>query len=395
MKRDPGRRLPLDLYITSATRAASMLGHTMAVTTLTLDLHDDGAHTWVVAALLFAGTFPLALLAPVAGVLVDRYDSRHLLLASGLWQATAYTLLLFADHPFAVLSLMTMASAGTAVTTPLLMSLTPLMVHESRLAAANGLQQAMVVVALTTGPATSGLLFGLTGDAQVPLLLNVLVYLSIMGASPLINTRRRPRPGAGRPRTIDGVTVLFSDPCVGSVVTLAVLLVLAVHLTYVAQVFLVRDTFGASALTYGLTQATHTAGYLVAAVAASRLTTTRRILFGTQAAAAVLFVAMLVISTARSLPATFAMLLVTGFGVTVVLVAGGTLLMQRVPKHLLGRALASFTGAHRAAALVAYSLGGWLASLIPPLTIYAIAGVTALVALLVIAPVTHRALATV
>lgn len=370
-----------------------MLGHTVAVTALTLDLHADGAGTWAVAALLFAGTLPLVLLSPVAGLLVDRYDSRHLLVVSGLWQAVAYTLLAFVDHPVAVLSLMTLASVGTSVTTPLLMSLTPLMVHDSQLAAANGLQQGMVVIALMAGPAASGMLFGLTGDARVPLLLDVMVYLSIVGTSLLINTRRRPQPGAAKQRTMDGITVLFADRAVGPVITLAVLLVLALHLTYVAQVFLVRDTFGASALTFGLVQATHTAGFLLAAVAASRLDTTRRILLGTPLAAAVLSASLLAISMARSLPITFVMLLLAGFGVTVVLVAVGTLLMKRIPKHLIGRALASFTGAHRAAALVAYSLGGWIVQLFSPLTMYAISGIGVLIVLLATAPMLRRALA--
>ncbi|HEX6356645.1 MFS transporter [Actinophytocola sp.] len=395
MKRELDRRLPLDLYISSGARAASMLGHSVAVTALTLDLHADGRATWVIAALLFAGTLPLVLLSPLAGLLVDRHDSRQLLVVSGLWQAAAYTLLVFVDHPVAVLFLMTLASVGTAVTTPLLMSLTPLMVLDRQLAAANGLQQGMVVIALMAGPTISGMMFGLTGDARMPLLLNVMIYLAIVGTGLLISTRRRPQLGESRPRAMDGVTVLFADRAVGPVVTVAVLLVLSLHLTYVAQVFLVRDTFGASALTFGLMQATHTAGFLFASVAASRLNTTRRILVGTPVMAALLSVAMLVISFARSLTITFAMLLIAGFAVTVVLVVVGTLLMQRIPKDVLGRALASFTGAHRAAALVAYSLGGWLASLISPLTMYAVSGIVALIALFVTAPMMHRALATV
>jgi MFS family permease len=391
MKHDLDRRLPRDLYIASGARAASMLGHTVAVTALTLDLHAAGADTWVVAGLLFAGTLPLVLFSPIAGNMVDRYDSRRLIVVSGLWQAAVYTLLAFVGHPSVVLPLMILASLGTTVTTPLLMSLTPLMVPNSQLAAANGLQQGMVVPALMAGPAISGILFGLTGDARAPLLLNVVIYLSIAGTSLLINTRRRPQPAATRPRTLDGITVLFADRALGAVVSLAVLLVLALHLTYVAQVFLVRDTFSASALTFGLVQATHTFGFLIAAVAASRLTTARRILLGAPLAAAVLAVALFVISVARSLPATFALLLLAGFGVTVVLVSVGTLLMLRTPEHMIGRALASFTAAHRAAALVAYGLGGWIVGLIPPLAVYAISGVGVLIALFATAPAMRRA----
>jgi MFS family permease len=391
MKRDLARRLPRDLYISSGARAASFGGHAIAITALTLDLHASGAGPWVVAGLLFAGTLPIVLLSPMAGSLVDRYDSRLLIVVSGLWQAAVYTLLAFVEHPVAVLSLMILASLGTTMTTPLLMSLTPLMVPSSQLAAANGLQQGAVVIALMAGPAVSGMLFGLTNDARAPLLLDVAVYLSIAGTALLINTRRRPQPGATTPRSLDGVTVLFADRVLGAVVLLTALLVLTLHLTYVAQVFLVRDTFGASALTYGLVQATHAVGFMIAAVAASRLDSVRRILLGIPVAAAVQAVAFLVISVADSLPATFVMLLLAGFGVTVALVSVGTLLMLRIPAHVHGRALASYTAAHRAAALIAHVIGGWVVGLIPPSAVYAVSGTGALIALLVTIPVLRRA----
>lgn len=391
MKRDLARRLPRDLYISSGARAASFGGHAMAITTLTLDFHASGAGPWFVAGLLFAGTLPIVLFSPMAGSLVDRYDSQLLIVVSGLWQAAVYTLLAFVDHPVAVLSLMILASLGTTVTTPLLMSLTPLMVPNNQLAAANGLQQGAVVIALMAGPAVSGMLFGLTGDAQAPLLLNVAVYLSIAGTGLLINTRRRPQPGAATPRSLGGITVLFADRVLGAVVLLTALLVLTLHLTYVAQVFLVRDTFGASAPTYGLVQATHAVGFMLAAVAASRLDSVHRILLGIPVAAAVQVVALLVISVADSLPATFVMLLLAGFGVTVALVSVGTLLMLRIPAHVHGRALASYTAAHRAAALIAYMIGGWVVGLIPPSAVYAVSGTGALIALLLTIPVLRRA----
>ena len=368
-----------------------MLGHSMAVTSLTLDLHARGADTWAVAGLLFAGTLPLVLFAPMAGNMVDRHDSRRLIVVSGLWQAAVYALLAFVGQPVLMLSLMVLASLGTTVTTPLLMSLTPLMVSKSQLAAANGLQQSTVVIGLVAGPAVSGMLFGLTGDAQIPLLLNVAIYLAIAGTGLLINTRRRPVPAATTPRTLDGITVLFADRALGAVVTLAVLLVLTLHVTYVAQVFLVQDTFGASALTFGLVQATHTVGFLLAAVVASRLNTARRILVGTPLAAAVLSVALFMISVARSLPVTFVMVLLAGFGVTVVLVSVGTLLMLRTPENMIGRALAGFTAAHRAAALTAYGLGGWIVGLVPPAAVYAFSGAGGLIAMFAITPAIRRA----
>jgi hypothetical protein len=58
---------------------------------------------------------------------------------------------------------------------------------------------------------------------------------------------------------------------------------------------------------------------------------------------------------------------------------------------MIGRALASFNAAHRAAALLAYGLGGWIVGLIPPTAVYALSGLGALFAMLATAPAIRRA----
>lgn len=391
MKRDLVYGLPRDLYIASGARAVSMLGSTVVVTALLLDLHANGAGTWAVAGVLVAGTLPIVLLAPVIGIVVDRYDSRLLIVVSGLWQAALCGLLAFVGHPLVVLTLVTLTALGSTVANPVFIALTRVLVPSGQLAVANGLQQGAVVVALMAGPALSGLLTGLTGGARVPLLLDAGIFLAITWAGLLIGTRRRPAPADPARRTREGFIGLFDDRALGAVVLLAVLLVLVVHLIYVAQVYLVRDTFGASALTFGLLQATHTVGLLFGTVVASRLSTARRILLGTPLAAVVMSVAIVLIGVAQSMPATFVLYVVAGFGASTVSVSVVTLLLLRTPEPAIGRALASFTAVHRAAGLIAYGFGGWIVGVIPPTTVYVLSGVGALIAVLITAPTLRRA----
>lgn len=383
--------LPRDVYLAAMARAVSILGNVVAVTALLLHLHDRGAGAWAVAGMLAAGALPIVVFAPLVGMMVDRYDSRLLIVASSLWQSVLCALLAFVGHPQVVLPLVALNAFGTALTNPVFLALARQMVSRRQLAAANSLLQGGVTIATTGGPAFSGLLTGLTGGARVPLLLDAVIFLGIAATGLLIGTRRRPERKETKMRARDGIMLLFTDRPLAAAVLLAVLLPVVVHLIYVAQVFLVRDTFGASALAFGLLQATHMVGVLTGTALASRLNTARRILLISPIAAAVMSTAIGLIGVISMLPATFALYVVAGIGMGIVSAAVGTLLLLRTPEAKLGRAFASFTAVHRTAGLVAYGIGGLVVGLLAPEVVYELAGAGALLIVLVLAPAFRRA----
>jgi predicted MFS family arabinose efflux permease len=389
MAYDVGHRLPQDLYVVAGARAASILGNVVAVTALTLDFHDRGIGAWAVAGLLTAGALPIVLLAPVVGSLVDKFDSRRLIVLSSLWQSTACVLLAFVEQPQVILVLVALNACGTAITNPLFLALVSEIVPERDLAPANSVQQGAVTIATMAGPAVGGLLTGLTGSARVPLLLDAVVFVVVAGVGLLIDTRRQPSPSA--PSTRTGIAMLFTDRILGAAVALAVLLPLVVHLIYVAQVYLVRDTFGASGLAFGLLQTTHMAGLLIGTMVASQLNTVHRIVLGTPVSAAVMSVAIVLIGLLGSLPAAFVLYVVAGVCMSMVSVSVGTLLLLRTPGSAIGRVMASFTAVHRAAGLVAYGLGGIIVGLLRPEVVYMLSGIGALVIVAALAPACRRA----
>src|SRR6476469_1923333 len=393
MNHDVVRALPRDLYLAAGARAASILCNVVAVTALLLAFHDRGTGAWAVAALLAAGALPIVLLAPVAGLVVDRFDSRSVLVVSSLWQAAACALLGFVDQPQVVLALAAVNACGTAVTNPIFLALISVMVPSGQLASANSVQQVAVTIATMVGPAVGGMVTGLTGGPRVPLMLDAVVFVMIAGMSMLIGTRRQPAPDQPRSNARAGIMMVFNDRALTAVVALAVMLPLVVLLIYVAQVFLVRDTFGASALAFGLLQATQTVGLLVGAVLASQLNTVRRIVLGTPLAAAVMSVAIAMVGLVGSLPATFVLYAVAGVCMSLVSVTMGTMLLLRIPEPAMGRVTASVTGIHRTAGLVAYGIGGLIVGLLRPEAVYVLSGTAALGIVLVLAPVFRRALA--
>ena len=264
-----------DLYLATVARAVSTIGNEVALIALLLRLHDAGGSGWGVAGLLAAGTVPLVVLAPVAGTLADRYDSRALIVAGSLAQAVLCAALAFADRPSVVLCLVAANAAGSAVVGPTFAALVPALVPRSRLAMATSLQEGGQLVAILAGPALGGLLTGATGGATVPLLLDAGTFGVLAVAGVVLRTRRKPSASNGQIRVLAGVAMLYTDSVVRAVATLLTVLVLVGEAVTVAEVFLVRDTLGADATTFGVLSATFTAGMIAGTVPSFALKTTR------------------------------------------------------------------------------------------------------------------------
>lgn len=391
MKASAVHSLPRDIYIAAGARAASALGNGITVTALLLKLHDSGAGSWTIAGMLAASTLPMVLFAPVIGLIVDRYDSQKLIITSSLWQAAACTLLAFVDHAATLMTLVLAYALGAALTMPVFNALTPQMVPSGQVSKANSLQQGGQGVAVVAGPALGGLLTGQTGSTRIPLLIAAASLFVVMAAGKLISSRRRMPTADKPPKVRGGFTVLFRNGRLTMVVALAVLLVLVCQITGVAEVFLVRDTFQSSALAYGLVLAGYSLGILAGTALSSRLRTPRRILRCSVLAAGSTALNFAAVGLAKSLYLVFALHMIAGVGTGLVTSAAITLLLLRTPDVAIGRALACFAGAIRAAALVAYAAGGLLVGPLSPRNVFLLAGSITLVAVLFAAPSVWRA----
>src|SRR5262245_56606041 len=87
-----------DVYIAAAARAISFCGDYLAAVALALTLQSRGDNGYGVAALLLAEALPLVLLAPLGGRLADRFDSRILIVITGVGQAAVCVALAYTDQ---------------------------------------------------------------------------------------------------------------------------------------------------------------------------------------------------------------------------------------------------------------------------------------------------------
>src|SRR3954454_16355294 len=103
-----------DLRIAASARAVSFLGDEVALVALLLRIHDSGGGPRGVAALLLAAAIPTVVLAPWAGRVADRYDSRRVLVTCGFGQAALCVALAFTTPIVAVLALVACLQAVQA-----------------------------------------------------------------------------------------------------------------------------------------------------------------------------------------------------------------------------------------------------------------------------------------
>jgi MFS family permease len=351
-----------DVYVAAAARAIDQGGAILAAVTLQIALQQRGYSGALVAGLLLAAAVPPMLLAPVAGRVVDRFDSRRILVGVGLAQFAVALALAFATALPVILALVAALAAGVAFTSPTFSALTPSMVGREHLARASGIIQSSVTIGMLGGPALGGLLVGAFGT-RIPLLIDAVTYLAVPLAGLLIRTRR----GGARPVAVPvdsgagPVWTIWRDPYVRPVVLLFALVVAALTAGDVVEVFLVLGTLHATPAVYGVIGALWMAGMLIGSALTARLRPGDR----QSAAVMVLLLATtcLVLLVAGTVPAAGWLLplwVLGGLCNGGQNVIAGVLIGRRAPAGRRGRAFATFGGLMNAATAVGFAAGGLL-----------------------------------
>jgi MFS family permease len=382
-----------DVYLVAGARGISVCGDFLAATSLALALQMAGAGGLAVSGLLLAATLPLVVLAPLAGRLADRVDSRTLLIIAGLGQAAVCSALAFVRQPALVMVLVALLAAGLAVTQPTLAALLPDMVPRAHLARASAITQTAGSVGMLVAPALAGLLVGQFG-VRLPLLLDAASYLAIVAAGVLLRTRRGGRPrrvaadgSAPRPATRWRLT---ADPLLRALIVSLAAVLLAVGAINVVAIFFIRETLDASTTVYGVVEAAWTAGILggswLFTLAARWVRDDGGLVAGVLAQLGGC-AAVIALAAAAGAPGWLVPLWFVG-GV----LNGGTnvfdnlLMASRVPPAERGRAFAALGAAANGAAMAGFLAGGVLLGYVPPRPLVAglgLAGVAVVLALAV------------
>lgn len=356
-----------DLQLLVGAVFLSALGDWLALTALALHLEDTTGSGLAVAALFIALWLPLVVFAAPAGLLVDRFNPRRVVIVASIAQAAVVAVLALTSSLVPILILTVVLGTANAVSQPAEFALIPRVVSAARLGVANANVETARFAGFAAGPLLGGVLAG-AGGTRLPLLVDAASFVVIALAVVLVRDRVTGAPdrATGEPlgRARDGFVFLAGDRTLRLVMLVAFASLLFMTASAPAEVFFAKDFLGVGDAGFG---ALWTCWFLGMAIGGLLLA--RRVRAGTLAGAALF--AIVVQSLGLAVPTlwlVFALALASyvvggaAHGTKNVLVR--TLMHERVPARLHGRAFAAYNGVRNGAEMVALVLGGLLIAVI-------------------------------
>ena len=377
-----GRR---DVQLITGAVGISALGDFLLWIPLTLHLQDMTDSAIAVAALFVALWAPVVVLAPAAGLLVDRMESRALLVGASLAQAGVAAGLAFAlDSVAAILVLAALLGGGFAVAQPAEFALVPVIGRGRDLTRLNGYVESSRYIGMMAGPVAGGILGGV-GGTEAAMLVNAASFAAVAVAGLMLHARRPPGvPEEGETdRARDGIVHLFRDRELGLVMWVVFVSLLFMTATVTAEVFFLREDLEVGETLYGLIFGTWVVGMAFGALVIARRVPKQALALGT-------LVGVGMQSVGVGLPAAVlaawfcaALWLVGGMAHGTKNVLARTLIQERVPERVHGRAFAAYNGLRNGAELIAIAAGGLLVAVLGARVTLALAGAFPLAAALV------------
>jgi MFS family permease len=355
----------------------SALGDFLLWIPLTLHVHEQTGSGAAVAALMICLWGPIVLLAPAAGLLADRVETRRLLLWASVAQAAvAAALALSLGSTAATLALAALLGAGFAVAQPAEFALVPVVGT-----GLNGPVEAARYAGMAAGPVLGGALAA-AGGTEAAVLVDAASFALVALAAGLLRARRQPHPEAHGERARDGILLLFRDRTLAVVIATVLVSLLFMSASIAAEVVFIKDDLGATGVAYGAIFSSWMLGMVLGALVVSR-----RVKAGALAGAAL--VAVAVQGAGLGLPTVW---LAAGFGAAMFFTGGighgvknvltRALIQERVPGRYHGRAFAAYNGMRNGAELVALAWGGVLVVTIGARGTLALAGAISVLAAL-------------
>lgn len=353
-----------DLQLLVGAVGVSALGDWLALVPLALHLEEvTGSGLWL-AALFIAIWCPVVVLAAPAGLLVDRYDPRRVLALVSLAQAAAAVVLAFSSSPAAVVALAALIGSGFALAQPAEFSLVPAVARGRELAAANGWVETSRYVGFTVGPLLGGALAA-AGGMRAALLVNAVTFVGVAMVAVALRVRRErvAHTSEAADRARDGIVFLFRDRVLALVMTVGFASLLLMTASATAEVFFAKDFLHVGDFGFGALLASWTLGMAFGALVLARRFT--------MALAGGALVAIVVQSIGLGAPTLW---LAVGFTFVAWFVGGSahglknvlirTLIHERVPERLHGRAFAAYNALRNFAEIFALAAGGVLVAAI-------------------------------
>jgi len=319
----------------------------------------------------FAGQFPAFLLGPFAGIFVDRWDRRRLLVATqtiSMLQSFALAALTLGGRMTVDASLLLNVVQGivNAFDMPGRQAfLIALIENKADLGNAIALNSSMVNVARLLGPSIAGVVIAATNEGWC-FVIDGVSYLGVIAALLAMRVAPRPAPAATRPGAlelfVEGWRYAFGFRPIRSIILLLALVSLVGVPYSVLMPIFARTTFHGGPYTLGLLMTSSGCGALVGALWLAQ----RRSVIGLGriiiVAAASFGAGLIAFSFAHALWLAIPSLMVAGFGFMVQMAASNTIIQTIVDDEKRGRVMSFYMMAFLGTAPFGSLIAGWMSS---------------------------------
>lgn len=372
------------LYVTG--QSLSLIGTWMTKLATTWLVYRLTGSPLLVGIVAFAGLFPTFILAPFAGVWMDRVDRRSLLVWTQIAAAVqsflmaALTLAGLVTVP-QILILAVAQGVINAFDMPARQAFLIQMVDDRHdLSNAIAINSSMVNAARLIGPSLAGVLIGVIGEGGC-FLVDGVSYVAVIVS--LLLMRVAPRETASTTVRMveqlrEGWQYVTTFRPVRSILLLAGMVSFVGNPYTVLLPVVAREVFGGGGPTLGLLTGAAGFGALVSALSLAARRTVVGLTHNLQAGAMLLGVGLVLAGASRWLWLSLALMAVVGFGLMQALASSNTIIQTLVPEDKRGRVMSYYAMALFGAAPIGSLLIGALADALgAPLT-FVVVGVLCL-----------------
>ena len=343
----------------------------------------SGNSPFVLSLSLFAAMLPNLLLAPVAGVWVDRWDRRRTMLISDLVRGCLSLLLIAAvatGQYWYALAVTFLASCAAQFFSPSRSAMVRRTVGPENLLAANSLAQTTDSVLSLAGPALGTAIFTFLG-AQVAFIVDAASYFLSAACIAMVRTSGLVEATAKRPgfagELSAGLRFCWQSRPLRAIILSASVLYLGAGAINSLGIYLTERVLGLDETTFGYTSTLMTAASLLTAVTVgSTARKSRRAPLFVALGMGVAAVGIALLAGALNIGFLVGSNVLIGVANVLMGLGAGTTMQSVVPDQMLGRVSAVFNIPTTSAMLLSALSGGALALLVNPRWILGFAALT-------------------
>ena len=380
------------LYVLSIAGAFSWLGSSL--TTFAVILRDKDAVGAVgISGYLLAFGLPTIFMAPVSGLIADKFSSRVVigpaLLVMGLGSLTLALGWPLWWTPFALLIT---AIAGTLVG-PAFQAAQVSVTAKEDVPRVSGIMQSMASAGTLFAPALGGILVASTGYFW-PFVIDAVSFWMLGVVFFALNINRKPvvHETGEKMSATAGLKFVFSDRLIRAITILVSVLIIALGTLNVGEVFLAQDELHANAVQYGIISALFAAGSIVGALATAAIKLEAKHHALTMLLGIVLLILVVfMMSIAWHWTVLVVLSFVAGVGNSMLNAYAIGIVMTRSPAEALGRVNAAIGAVIQTGSVVAIVAGGVLIGVFGVREVIFVSAILSALVLLVFGPEVIRA----